>query len=137
MRGIKRLNRTIEVYAPNQVVPIDFRLSGDIVECFGVQAIVVGRVPTDIPVIPVFGEYSLEFEGKKIHPVNFTVPLISQEHYTDQTHYRPELLPLAIEGIQNRMITGYFRDLGQQEVYRSGQEFMSYSVRFTFHCYKA
>jgi hypothetical protein len=137
MKGIVRLNRTIQVYRPFQVVPLDFRLSGDAAECFGVQAIVVGRTPMDSPVIPVFGEYSLEFEGKKIHPVNFTVPLVSQEHFTDQTHHRPELLPLSIQPLQNRMVTGFYRDLGMQEFDPETAEFIPYKVRFTFHCYKS
>lgn len=137
MKGIVRLNRSIQVFRPQQVVPLDFRISGDADECFGVQAIVVGRIPTDRPVIPVFGEYSLEFEGKKIHPVNFTVPLISQEHFSDQTHHRPLLLPLFVKNLENRMVTGFYRDLGMQAIRREGLEFIPYKVRFTFHCYKA
>ena len=137
MKGIRRLNKTIEVYRPLQVVPIDFRFPGDVSRCFGLQAMVVGRFPTDRPVIPAFGEYSLEFEGKKIHPVNFTVPLVSQEHFSDQTHHRPQLLPISIQQLENRMVTGFYRDLGMQDFDPETAEFTPYKVRFTFHCYKA
>ena len=136
MSGIRRLNKTISVYRPKQVIPIDFRLTGDVKECFGVQVIVVGRIPMDRPVIPAFGEYSLEFEGKKIHPVNFIVPYASQEIFSEQTHHRPDLLPLAITIKENKMVTGFYRDLNQQAKHRVAQDFIPYQVRFTLHCYK-
>lgn len=142
MRGIRRLNKSIQVFRPSQVVPIDFRFPGDVDECFGLQAIVVGRFPTDRPVIPSFGEYALEFEGKKIHPVNFIVPWVSQEVFADDTHHRPGLLPLAVMIGSSRMITGFYHDLDRQRLDAAESEnpvpqpFLPYSVRFTFHCYR-
>lgn len=138
MKGIRRLTKTIEVYYPLAVVPIDFRFPGDVSACFGLQAIVVGRFPMDRPVIPSFGEYSLEFEGKKIHPVNFIVPLVSQEVFSADTHHRPGLLPLALSVSGSRMISGYYHDLGAQIPDPENPEasFQRYQVRFTFHCYR-
>jgi len=134
---------TIEVFRPLQVVPIDFRFPGDVSHCFGLQAMVVGRFPTDRPVIPVFGEYSLEFEGKKIHPVNFIVPWVSQEKFGEQNHHRPGLLPLYLSIESSRMITGFYHDLDRQRIDaappindREPHAFMPYQVRFTFHCYR-
>ena len=143
MKGIRRLNKTIEVFRPLQVVPIDFRFPGDVSRCFGLQAIVVGRFPTDRPVIPAFGEYSLEFEGKKIHPVNFIVPWVSQEHFGEENHHRPGLLPLYLNIESSRMITGFYHDLDRQRLDappitddREPYSFIPYQVRFTFHCYR-
>ena len=144
MNGIRRLNKTIEVYRPLQVVPIDFRFPGDVSACFGLQATVVGRFPVDRPVIPAFGEYSLEFEGKKIHPVNFIVPWVSQEVFSDATQHRPDFLPLAVQVGTSRMITGFYHDLDRQRLdalpisgdNQEARPFQPYSVRFTFHCYR-
>ena len=144
MNGIRRLNKTIEVFRPLQVVPIDFRFPGDVSACFGLQATVVGRFPVDRPVIPAFGEYSLEFEGKKIHPVNFIVPWVSQEVFSDATQHRPDLLPLAVQVGTSRMITGFYHDLDRQRLdapprtsdLQEDTIFQPYSVRFTFHCYR-
>jgi len=141
--GIRRLNKTIEVFRPLQVVPIDFRFPGDVSECFGLQVTVVGRFPMDSPVIPAFGEYSLEFEGKKIHPVNFIVPWVNQEIFSDETQHRPDLLPLAVQIGNSRMITGFYHDLNRQQIgvipivdRRELSVFQPYNVRFTFHCYR-
>lgn len=137
MEGIRRLTKTIQVYNASQAVPIDFRLPGDVKECFGVQAVVVGQIPTVRPVIPVFGEFSLEFEGKKVHPVNFTVPYTLQEVLVhDQTRHRPGLLPLAVQISDNRLVTGYYRDMNEQEKENPGV-FQPYKVRFTFTLIKA
>ena len=116
VKGIRRLNKTIEVFRPLQVVPIDFRFPGDVSACFGLQATVVGRFPVDRPVIPAFGEYSLEFEGKKIHPVNFIVPWVSQEAFSDATQHRLGILPLAVQVGTSRMITGFYHDLDRQRL---------------------
>lgn len=132
MNRIRRLTKTVQVYRNEQAVPIDFSLPGDAMECFGVQAVVVGQIPTDRPVIPVFGEYSLEFEGKEIHPVNFIVPFVKQEVFTDQTHYRPGLLPLSVPIREHRLVTGFYRDMGEQEVVGEAA-FQPYQIRFTFH----
>ncbi|MGB2444930.1 MAG: hypothetical protein ACPH86_01145 [Schleiferiaceae bacterium] len=113
--------------------------------CFGLQATVVGRFPVDRPVIPAFGEYSLEFEGKKIHPVNFIVPWVSQEVFSDATQHRPDFLPLAVQVGTSRMITGFYHDLDRQRLdapprisdLQEEPVFQPYSVRFTFHCYRA
>lgn len=132
MSRIRRLTKTIQVYCNEQAVPIDFSLPGDVTECFGVQAVIVGIIPTNNTVIPVFGEYSLEFEGKKIHPVNFIVPFVKQEVFSDQTQFRPGMLPLQVPIKENRLVTGYYRDLGEQDIH-SPEVFQPYKVRFTFH----
>lgn len=131
MEGIRRLTKTIRVYRAEQAVPIDFRLPGDATECFGLQAVVVGQIPTVRPVIPVFGEYSLEFEGKKVHPVNFIVPYVKPQGFTEDYHHRPDLLPIHVPIGDNRLVTGFYRDLGEKDnVAENG--FTPYSVRFTF-----
>jgi hypothetical protein len=131
MEGIRRLTKTIQVYRTEQAVPIDFRLPGDAKRCIGLQAVVVGHIPTVRPVIPVFGEYSLEFEGKKVHPVNFIVPYVSQQGFDEETHHRPGLLPLSVAIEDNRLVTGFYRDLGAQDM-ADDRGFAPYSVRFTF-----
>ncbi|HCS20166.1 MAG TPA: hypothetical protein DIW47_06325 [Bacteroidetes bacterium] len=127
----KRLTKTIEVYRNKQVVPIDFRLPGDAVSCAGVQAMVVGLIPTERPVIPVFGEYSLEFEGKKIHPVNFCAPYINPQLHNEETQHRPGFLPLGVPIGENRLVTGFYSDLGEQ-ITPLNLVFQPYRVRITF-----
>jgi hypothetical protein len=131
MEGIRRLTKTIQVYRAEQAVPIDFRLPGDAKECLGLQAVVVGQIPTVRPVIPVFGEYSLEFEGKKVHPVNFILPYVKQQGFDEDYHHRPGLLPLGVPIGDNRLVTGFYRDLGEQDM-ADEVGFAPYSVRFTF-----
>lgn len=134
MKGIRRLNKSIDVHQAGQVVPIDFFLPGDARECFGLQAIVVGRIPTDSSVIPCFGEYAFEFGGKKIHPINFIVPYIKLEELHEQAQHRPDLLPLHVPIDENRLISGFYKDL--DAVYSSwNMVFQPYRIRFTFHLY--
>lgn len=131
MNRRKKLSKTIEVFRNKQIVPIDFRFPADAIECAGLEAMVVGLIPDLRPVIPCFGEYSLEMEGKKIHPVNFIVP-----YYTlgltepDQVH-QPGFLPICVPIAKNRLITGFYADLGEQ-ITDSNSVFQPYKVRITF-----
>jgi len=131
MSKVRRINKTINVYSAHQVVPIDFRLPADLVECFSMQAIVVGRIPTDRSVIPIFGEYSLEFGAKKVHPINFIVPLLNRS----TAQHKPHMLPLGVSLKGSPMLTGFYRDLGEQEL--KNRAFTPYKIRFTFHCYSS
>lgn len=125
--GYRRLTKTIEISSLNQVVPLDFRLSGNIQSCEGVQVIIVGKIPTDRPIIPNFGEYSLEFEGKKNHSVSDTVPYYNQALLGRENFTRLSLLPLSIPLIGNNLIKGYYLDTSNQN-----EDFISYKVKFIF-----
>lgn len=128
---VRRFTGRIEVNRSGEIVPIDFRLSGDVNLCNSVQAVVVGKNLPVVSVIPCFGEYALEFEGKKFHPINFKVPYQYRSGSDTTEHNAPDLLPLHVE-VKNRMVTGFYKDSGTL-----GEEFSPYAVRFTFNCSKA
>jgi hypothetical protein len=131
---IRRLTKKITISRSKQVLPIEVLLPGDAVECFGVQAITLGIVPSSRPVLPNFGEFALEFEGKRVHPVNFIVPYIHPSTLQEKDFHRPGLLPFHVPLQNNRLVNGFYRDLGLQSP-REGVDFASYQVLFIFHLY--
>lgn len=128
MKGIRRINKTLEVYTSGQVLPIDFRLPSDLKECLGMQAMVVGLIPTGRSVIPNFGEYALEFGAKKAHPINFIVPYANRSFLKS----KQGIIPLGVSLDNSPVLTGFYRDLAEQDL--KDREFTPYKVRFTFHC---
>lgn len=125
---VRRISKRIEVTRSGQSVPIDFRLSGDVSNCAAVQVVVVGKNLPVRSVIPCLGEFALEFEGKKVHPINFIVPYATRQADNTDQHFAPDLLPLKVD-VQNRIITGFYRD-----AMSLGEDFTPYSIRFIFHC---
>lgn len=137
--AVRRFTHTVEVFRPAQVVPVDLRLPAEAKVCSGVQAIVVGRFPTQHSVIPVLGEYALEFEGKRHHPLNAPVPWVSQTATPTHTPHRPAPYPLHVELGPFFTVSGFYRDADQQRLFAEAPEgsptpgFVPYRVRITFY----
>lgn len=128
----RRLIETIEVSGAKQVITIDLPLPGDAKCCYGIQAIIVGLFPSTRNVIPNFGEFSMEFNYKKLHPITGVVSYINPSNLSDESYHRPCFLPLDVALSDNRLVTGYYRDLGEQ-ANENSQEFVAYKVKFIFH----
>ena len=125
---IRRLIHSVDITASKQVAHIDLLLPGDVCSCMGLQTLIHGVFPTDRNFIPTFGEYALEFNGKSLHPVTGIVGWLNPQLLSDDNYFPPEivLMDVSIEG--NRLVTGFYRDLGEQET-----GFVPYQVKFIFH----
>lgn len=128
----RRFIESIQVEGAREVVPIDFLLPGDAVRCTGIQAIIHGLFPSNRSFIPNFGEYSLEFGGKSLHPLHATVHYANPSLLSREEYFRPGILPLDVELTDNKLITGYYRDLDEQAPDRNDL-FTPYQVKLIFH----
>ena len=128
---LRRMIFQVQVDSPKQVIPIDLLLPGDALQCNGIQALISGVFPSFREAIPNFGEYSLEFSGHLIHPIHAQVPYINPSSLTQENYHRIGIIPLDVSLTDNKLVTGYYRDLDEQANERSA-EFMPYSVKFIF-----
>ena len=46
MESVRRVTHILEVGEPGAIVPLDFLLPSEALECFGLQAMVVGLIPS-------------------------------------------------------------------------------------------
>jgi hypothetical protein len=126
MESVRRVTTTLEVNAPGAIVPLEFDLPSGAIECFGLQAIVVGLIPSvESGEIPDLGEYSLEFNGRREHPIHLLVPYVSAfEPLGKRVGYYPMSVALSRFG----PVSGFYSDLDHQPA-----EFTPYRVRLAFN----
>ena len=128
---IRRFTYVLDMERAKQVVPIDLLLPGDASVCLGVQALICGNLPSTRRIIPNFGEYSLELNGKTKHPFHGVVSYVNQNLLTEENYHRPDFYPLDVELTNNKLVTGYYRDLNEQSTERFDQ-FIPYQIKFQF-----
>ena len=128
---IRRFTYVLDVERAKQVVPIDLLLPGDASVCLGVQAMIFGNIPSTRSIIPNFGECSVELNGKTKHPFHGVVSFVNQNLLMEENYYRPGVYPLDVELTNNKLVTGYYRDLNEQS-FEKFDEFIAYQVKFQF-----
>jgi hypothetical protein len=128
----RRFIESIKIEGAREVVPIDFLLPWDAVRCTGIQAIIHGLFPSSRSHIPNFGEYSLEFGGKSLHPLHSPIHYTNPSLLSQEVYFRPGILPLDVAISDNKLVTGYYRDLDEQSHDRN-DHFTPYQVKLIFH----
>ena len=132
---LRRWNQTVAVEDNDSLVPLDFRLPGDVEMCLGVQACVVGRFPTDGEALPELGEFALEFGGGSHHPINQVVGYTHRSVLREEHLHRPDFLALEVPVAAPRTVTGYYRDSGRLPAFTREGRFVPYGFRLTFHLF--
>ena len=132
---LRRWNQTVAVEDNDSLVPLDFRLPGDVEMCLGVQACVVGRFPTDGEALPELGEFALEFGGGTHHPINQVVGYAHRSVLREEHLHRPDFLALEVPVAAPRTVTGYYRDSGRLPAFTREGRFVPYGLRLTFHLF--
>ena len=132
---LRRWNQTVAVEDNGSLVPLDFRLPGDVEMCLGVQACVVGRFPTSGEQLPELGEFSLQLGGGQIHPLNQVVGYTHRSVLREEHLHRPDFLPLEARLEPPLVVTGYYRDSGRLPAFTSDGRFHPYGFRLTFHLF--
>jgi hypothetical protein len=126
MESVRRITRVLEVESMGAVVPIDLSLPSDARVCNGLQAMVVGLFPR-VDSRDDFGELSLSFNGKAIHPFHQLVPYESSRAPM-ATPTRLDLLSLSTPLTPSSRVTGFYRDLNAQV-----EPFVPYRVRLSLN----
>jgi hypothetical protein len=132
---LRRWNRTVEVVDHGSLVPLDFRLPGDVEMCLGVQACVVGRFPTSGDQLSELGEFSLQLGGGQIHPLNQVVGYTHRSVLREEHLHRPDFLPMEVHLSPPMVVTGYYRDSGRLPSFTDDGRFHPYGFRLTFHLF--
>lgn len=125
MESVRRVTHTLEVGEPGAIVPLDFLLPSEALECFGLQAMVVGLIPS-LESVDDFGEYSILFNGRQDHPVHHLVPYESAQT-RQASSSRVGLLPVGVP-ISMSQVEGFYRDLSRQP-----EPFVPYRVKLSFN----